>query len=410
VSHIQAIFNKAVDSYQQIFLTFDMEKPICNEMFPFTSMGLAGLTLKNQLLDCSQFQMLNNIRRLELSGCDSVRSLEGLGSNITRLSLSYLNFLVDISHIKRMTKLSCLKICRCPVLKDISSVKGIKWLFLYRLKDVIILGPLENHDNVVFFCRSTILEQVQIATNIQTLIIHCDTIRCDLSSLQYLKGALTLGVKATNLLLTMDSFSGTELDLSGFNLKSGQILAKCPRLRSLSLFECSEIDFGIASPFILECKNTLTSISLTACPSVKDITMLSYISEVSVTRCSSIDGVSAENDIKSISIDDVPCMNITSLNSIQRVRISHSEGISDLSELKDVQVLTTVDCINLKSLKGLRNVTTLSIESCINLDDISDLDNNIKSISFIDCPHIKKAYKEGKYEWLKVKDIKFSVY
>jgi hypothetical protein len=81
-----SIFNKAVDSYQQIFLTFDMDKSICDKMFPFFSLGLASFEIKKQLLDSNQLH-LNNIQFLEIMECSSLTSLKGLGVNITRLSL-----------------------------------------------------------------------------------------------------------------------------------------------------------------------------------------------------------------------------------------------------------------------------------------------------------------------------------
>jgi hypothetical protein len=335
LDHIKAIFEKSWNSYHQIRLYFDAQFMSDIELFSFFSKGLYSLTLIKQRFGPNLIVYLKDIRYLQLEDCPTIVSLDGLDNIVNLLLIGLIN-LVDISAVRQISNLKSILIVTCNAITDLSSLSGIQKVSL-RDSLTISLNPkgiqyLGNHRNVfIHFPYSSIERQLGFpdCKNILNLDIYCNSIVID-ESLQNILGTLSILVRHSSQ-FSLTSFQGKYLILTCFNIiNKGRIFENSPNLISLTLNNCSNINFDKNSPFILSC-----------------------------------------------------------IDHLRKVQLSHCSDVTSLTSLTSVHYLKVIDCP---------------------VQSLTEFHPTVNSTVIIhDCPLVKEAYDNGKYQWLEGKVVKLSV-
>jgi Leucine-rich repeat (LRR) protein len=189
------------------------------------------------------------------------------------------------------------------------------------------------------------------------------------------------------------------LSLAGVKVNAVPSLSGLSSLTSLDLSRCrSLVDISALSGL-----SSLTRLDLSLCKSLTDISALSALTSLNrlnLSECESLADISALSGLSSLTrLDLCRCKSLTDisalsgLTSLNRLNLSGCESLADISGLSGLSSLTHLNIgfcheslVDISALSDLSNITSLNLTWCKSLVDISAL-SGLVSLTCLNLGH-----------------------
>jgi hypothetical protein len=117
------------------------------------------------------------------------------------------------------------------------------------------------------------------------------------------------------------------------------------------------------------------SLSLDGCNGISDVSSLGNVRELTIDECDGVRDVSSLGSVYNLSLAGYRSSDVSSLQNIHILNLSHSLSTSDVSCLANsaVRVLFLSGCENIRDISMLKYVRRLDISECSNIISLSGL-------------------------------------
>jgi hypothetical protein len=402
-----------------------------------------------------------DIYKLELRGCEAVRSLDEFLQldNIHVLTLSSFLELVDISRLRKIEKLKTVELYDCPLLEDISALKDVNKLSVRDCQDITDFLFLENHESVTFINEDLSLtsehfSHLKMAENIYIAgeIVSCSSLE---ENTRILK--LTLLNTVCNYWPFVPLLPGlVHLYLEGCDLSLWATADPLLDLRKVFLRECIrfsfvpfqnvqvlKLEFFVCPTHALNFSrfSRLQVLHLASCDTVTEIVASCHLKELiidnfsklekirnvaarrqlKVSRCELVSNIEGLSSIKSVTLQDLSLLHdwsiligasIVILRNVscnfdgsfiqhaKQLTLDNCVGLSNLSIFGNLDEINIYYCKNVQTLKGLENVRKIYVQECPLLD-LEGISNNQEVRLFRVSKELVEEFNHGKYSNLK---------
>ena len=340
-----------------------------------TSLSLAGLRIRR--LPESLGELQEHLRVLDLSGCSSLRMVDGLSglTDLRHLDLSGCGALSSLACLSSLSELRHLDLSGCGALSSLACLSGLSEL---RHLDLSGCGALSS-----LACLSDLskLQHLDL-TGCGTLTnLECVS---GLSELQYLD---LRGCGALTSLEGVSTLSGLRhLDLSWCRaLTSIEGVSSLSGLQQLDLSWCEAVSSleGIFDLSGLQHLSLRGGVPLSRLDGLSCLSGLQYLALSAGGALTSLEALSGLSDLRHLDLRGCNALTslegLSALSGLQQLDLGGCDaltGLQDLSALSGLQQLDLSYCFTLNSLdclSGLSGLRHLALSGCISLTNLDGL-------------------------------------
>jgi hypothetical protein len=370
----------------------------CPEITDLTTVAhvpLIYLDYCNRLTDmnmCGENQIL-----VSISHCSSLVDMKGLGK-VKKLELYYCDGIIDVSPLSNVFNLS---IVNCDNVNDYSSLSNNCHLLL-RTRFIFFFPALHSGKHFTFHTVN-IKDLSPFSSSAETLrLISCYEIDLfDQPRFQKLK-VLELrncsSISDVNCLAAVQSLYSLIID----SCESVRDISKLGEIPVLKLDSCESLDsldgLGISNQ----------SVKISCCPRISYFEPLSSVPKVQIVSCSkfpvsTIPFLSRTNDRtrktdlppKLLFLDRLPqLVDVVHLDNLYFLKISYCPGLLSLNNacLKEIHTVFISYCENLEDITGLGKNYCVELQHCDQLKNIGAL-NSVPFLVVQNCRLLPSIYR-----------------
>ncbi|WP_373960342.1 COR domain-containing protein [Vibrio gigantis] len=358
--------------------------------------------------------LVNTLKRLTITGCYRLRSIDNLKSliNLEELSINYFSDLYSIDVIKNLPNLKSLTI-NCSIKEScidvLAKCTNLSELFLAYDNSLKSLSQIKNLSKLtklkLEYCNN--LEDISCISELKNLedleIASCGKVE-DLEELDSLSNLKTLNYSSNHdyHIEKVESIGRltnlTSLTVSAFKVKNLDFIKNLSSLKNLFIFNCIHLEDIDA----ITCFNKLEKLSLEHCPKIKNIDIISRSSTLNELRIHldsnallfDLTSLASLTSLKSLSLYED---STSEINGIEKLRNLESltlfcKNVNDITPIAQLKKLThlnarlSLECNSIHIIEGLTNLNKLALyinsnnqeDTSINVEKLK----NLQSLSF----------------------------
>ncbi|CAN1270441.1 Disease resistance protein L6 [Linum perenne] len=329
---------------------------------------LNGCTELNKV---AGFGKLEKLRKLNLSGCKSIKELPDMSGLV---SLDFLNLegcteLVEVTSFVKLEKLRKLNMSGCMSIKELSDISGLK-----NLHDLNLEG-CTGLIKVIGFEKLEKLRKLNLS--------GCRSIK-ELPNMSGLTSLDFLNLEGCTELIKVTSFEKLEmlqkLNMSGcMSIKELPDMSSLKSLHDLNLEGCT----GLIKVTSFEKLEMLRKLNMSGCRSIKelpDMSGLVSLDDLNLVGCTEL----------------VKVASFKKLSMLRKLNMSGCRCIKelpDMSDLINLDDLTLVGCTELVKVKGFEKLSMLhklNMSGCHSIKELPDMSGlkNLRDLNLEGCTQL----------------------